>query len=113
MMRGVLLTATANTSSSQLAALLPLQHRLRCHRSASASLSARVEHRLAATAKVTMLGTPCKPAARPRGPTPAKRLCLWLAVWLPEGGLLGDCGDLEAWGAVVRLAHPGPRQPQS
>ncbi|KAM5241604.1 cilia- and flagella-associated protein 46 isoform 3-T3 [Hipposideros larvatus] len=51
MMRGVLLTATANTSSSQLAALLPLQHRLRCHRSASASLSARVEHRLAATAK--------------------------------------------------------------
>lgn len=64
-MRGVLLTVTADTSSSQLAALLQLQHRLRSQMSASASLSARVEHRLATTSKVTMLGTPCKPAARP------------------------------------------------
>ncbi|XP_074194762.1 LOW QUALITY PROTEIN: cilia- and flagella-associated protein 46 [Rhinolophus sinicus] len=51
MMRGILLTATADTSSSQLAALLQLQHRLRCQEGTSTSLSARVEQRLAAISK--------------------------------------------------------------
>ncbi|KAF6317002.1 cilia and flagella associated protein 46 [Rhinolophus ferrumequinum] len=51
MMRGVLLTATADTSSSQLAALLQLQRRLRCQEGTSTSLSARVEQRLAAMSK--------------------------------------------------------------
>ncbi|KAM8780319.1 LOW QUALITY PROTEIN: cilia- and flagella-associated protein 46 [Rhynchonycteris naso] len=51
MMRGVLLTATANTSSSQLAALLQLQHRLRHQEWTSTSLLADVEHRLATISK--------------------------------------------------------------
>ncbi|ELW67298.1 hypothetical protein TREES_T100016876 [Tupaia chinensis] len=51
MMRDVLLMATANTSSSQLAALLQLQHRLRHQDKSSTSLFASVEQRLAAISK--------------------------------------------------------------
>ncbi|KAF5914545.1 hypothetical protein HPG69_010817 [Diceros bicornis minor] len=51
MMRDVLLTATANTSSSQLAALLQLEHRLRRQERTSTSLFASVEQRLAAVSK--------------------------------------------------------------
>ncbi|XP_045425210.1 cilia- and flagella-associated protein 46 isoform X3 [Lemur catta] len=51
MMRDVLLTATANTSSSQLAALLQLQHQLRRQDGTSSSLFASVEHGLAAVSK--------------------------------------------------------------
>uniref|UniRef100_A0A2K6L4M5 Cilia and flagella associated protein 46 n=1 Tax=Rhinopithecus bieti TaxID=61621 RepID=A0A2K6L4M5_RHIBE len=47
-MRDVLLAATANTSSSQLAALLQLQHQLRCQDRTTTSLGASVEQRLAA-----------------------------------------------------------------
>uniref|UniRef100_A0A8C6BQ73 Cilia and flagella associated protein 46 n=1 Tax=Monodon monoceros TaxID=40151 RepID=A0A8C6BQ73_MONMO len=50
-MRDVLLTATANTSSSQLAALLHPQHRLRCQERTSTNLFASVEQRLAAISK--------------------------------------------------------------
>uniref|UniRef100_H0WN93 Uncharacterized protein n=1 Tax=Otolemur garnettii TaxID=30611 RepID=H0WN93_OTOGA len=50
-MRDVLLTATANTSSSQLAALLQLQDRLRRQDGALTSLRTSVEQRLAATFK--------------------------------------------------------------
>ncbi|XP_065377728.1 cilia- and flagella-associated protein 46 isoform X1 [Macaca fascicularis] len=50
-MRDVLLAATANTSSSQLAALLQLQHRLRCQDRTTTSLGASVEQRLAAVSK--------------------------------------------------------------
>ncbi|XP_036685221.1 cilia- and flagella-associated protein 46 isoform X2 [Balaenoptera musculus] len=50
-MRDVLLTATASTSSSQLAALLQLRHRLRRQERTSTSLFASVEQRLAATSK--------------------------------------------------------------
>ncbi|XP_026968831.1 cilia- and flagella-associated protein 46 [Sagmatias obliquidens] len=50
-MRDVLLTATANTSSSQLAALLQLQHRLRCQERTSTNLFASVEQRLATISK--------------------------------------------------------------
>ncbi|XP_072828267.1 cilia- and flagella-associated protein 46 isoform X6 [Vicugna pacos] len=51
MMRDILLTATANTSSSQLAALLQLQHRLRLQKRTSTSLFASVEQRLAVISK--------------------------------------------------------------
>ncbi|XP_012516129.1 PREDICTED: cilia- and flagella-associated protein 46 [Propithecus coquereli] len=51
MMRGVLLTATADTSSSQMAALLQLQHQLRCQDRTSTSLFASVEQRLAVISK--------------------------------------------------------------
>ncbi|XP_066095942.1 cilia- and flagella-associated protein 46 isoform X1 [Saccopteryx bilineata] len=51
MMRGILLAATANTNSSQLAALLQLQHRLRRQEWTSTSLLADVEHRLATISK--------------------------------------------------------------
>ncbi|XP_023564812.1 cilia- and flagella-associated protein 46 [Octodon degus] len=51
MMRDILLTATANTSSSQLAALLQLQHQLKLRNKMSTSLFASVEHRLAAISK--------------------------------------------------------------
>uniref|UniRef100_A0A2I3S9N7 Cilia and flagella associated protein 46 n=1 Tax=Pan troglodytes TaxID=9598 RepID=A0A2I3S9N7_PANTR len=50
-MRDVLLAATANTSSSQLAALLQLQHQLRRQDRTTTSLGARVEQRLAAVSK--------------------------------------------------------------
>ncbi|XP_007935070.1 cilia- and flagella-associated protein 46 [Orycteropus afer afer] len=50
-MRDVLLAAAANTSSSQLAALLQLQHRLKSQGKAAASLSTGVQQRLAATSK--------------------------------------------------------------
>ncbi|KAM7074050.1 cilia- and flagella-associated protein 46 isoform 1-T1 [Molossus nigricans] len=50
-MRGVLLAATANTSSSQLAALLQLQNRLRHSERNPTSLFATVEQRLAAISK--------------------------------------------------------------
>lgn len=61
MMRGVLLAATANTSSSQLAALLQLQDRLRSSERSPTSLFATVEQRLAAVSKVTKLGTVSHP----------------------------------------------------
>ncbi|XP_037661046.1 cilia- and flagella-associated protein 46 [Choloepus didactylus] len=51
MMRDVLLEATANTSSSQLAALLQLQHRLKRQDKTSTSLYASVEQRLATISK--------------------------------------------------------------
>ncbi|KAM6182244.1 cilia- and flagella-associated protein 46 [Erethizon dorsatum] len=51
MMRDILLTATANTSSSQLAALLQLQHQLRLRDKTSTNLFASVEQRLAAISK--------------------------------------------------------------
>ncbi|XP_052617131.1 cilia- and flagella-associated protein 46 isoform X5 [Peromyscus californicus insignis] len=51
MMRNVLLTATNNTSSSQLAALLQLHKRLRQQDMASTSLFASVEQRLATTSR--------------------------------------------------------------
>ncbi|XP_038168284.1 cilia- and flagella-associated protein 46 [Arvicola amphibius] len=51
MMRDVLLTATENTSSSQLAALLQLHQRLRQQDRTSTSLFASVEQRLAATSR--------------------------------------------------------------
>ncbi|XP_055280347.1 cilia- and flagella-associated protein 46 isoform X2 [Moschus berezovskii] len=50
-MRDVLLAATANTSSSQLAALLQLQDRLRRQERTSTNLCASVEQRLAATSQ--------------------------------------------------------------
>nr|XP_020735663.1 cilia- and flagella-associated protein 46 [Odocoileus virginianus texanus] len=50
-MREVLFAATANTSSSQLAALLRLQDRLRRQERTSTNLCASVEQRLAATSK--------------------------------------------------------------
>ncbi|XP_057591801.1 cilia- and flagella-associated protein 46 [Hippopotamus amphibius kiboko] len=50
-MRDVLLAATANTSSSQLAALLQLQHSLRRQGRMSTNLFASVEQRLAAISK--------------------------------------------------------------
>ncbi|DAA14638.1 TPA: Chromosome 10 open reading frame 92-like [Bos taurus] len=50
-MRDVLLAATANTSSSQLAALLQLQDRLRRQERTSTNLCASVEQRLAAISK--------------------------------------------------------------
>lgn len=53
MMRDVLLTATANTSSSQLAALLHLENRLKHQERTSTSQFASVEQRLAAISKVT------------------------------------------------------------
>lgn len=52
MMRDVLLTATDNTSSSQLAALLQLHRRLRQQDRTSTSLFASVEQRLAVTSRV-------------------------------------------------------------
>lgn len=52
MMRDVLLTATENTSSSQLAALLQLHQRLRQQDRTSTSLFASVEQRLATTFRV-------------------------------------------------------------
>lgn len=67
MMRDVLLTATADTSSSQLAALLQLEHRLKLQERTSTSLFTSVEQRLAAISKVTKLGAPSNPAAWPRG----------------------------------------------
>ncbi|ELK36789.1 hypothetical protein MDA_GLEAN10021259 [Myotis davidii] len=51
MMRGVLLSATANTSSSQLAALLHLENRLKRQERTSTSQFAGVEQRLAAISK--------------------------------------------------------------
>ncbi|XP_070288236.1 cilia- and flagella-associated protein 46 isoform X2 [Myotis yumanensis] len=51
MMRGVLLSATANTSSSQLAALLHLEDRLKRQERTSTSQFASVEQRLAAISK--------------------------------------------------------------
>uniref|UniRef100_A0A8C6QI67 Cilia and flagella associated protein 46 n=1 Tax=Nannospalax galili TaxID=1026970 RepID=A0A8C6QI67_NANGA len=51
MMRNVLLTATANTSTSQLAALLQLHQRLREQDKTATSLFANVEQRLATTSK--------------------------------------------------------------
>ncbi|XP_013358484.1 PREDICTED: cilia- and flagella-associated protein 46 isoform X2 [Chinchilla lanigera] len=51
MMRDILLTATANTSSSQLAALLQLQHQLKLRDKTSTSLFTSVEQRLAAVSK--------------------------------------------------------------
>ncbi|XP_045438178.1 cilia- and flagella-associated protein 46 [Pipistrellus kuhlii] len=51
MMRDVLLTATANTSSSQLAALLHLENRLKRQERTSTSQFASVEQRLAAISK--------------------------------------------------------------
>ncbi|XP_016061813.1 PREDICTED: cilia- and flagella-associated protein 46 [Miniopterus natalensis] len=51
MMRGILLTATANTSSSQLAALLQLDDSLRCQERTSTSLFTNVEQKLAAISK--------------------------------------------------------------
>lgn len=52
MMRNVLLTATNNTSSSQLAALLQLHQRMRKQDKTSTNLFASVEQRLAATSRV-------------------------------------------------------------
>uniref|UniRef100_G1LVL0 Cilia- and flagella-associated protein 46 n=2 Tax=Ailuropoda melanoleuca TaxID=9646 RepID=G1LVL0_AILME len=51
MMRDVLFTATANTSSSQLAALLQLEHQLKQEGRMSTSLFASVEQRLAVISK--------------------------------------------------------------
>ncbi|XP_076982551.1 cilia- and flagella-associated protein 46 isoform X2 [Tamandua tetradactyla] len=51
MMRDVLLTATSNTSSSQMAALLQLHHQLKTQDRAATSLFTSVEQRLAATSK--------------------------------------------------------------
>ncbi|KAM5271866.1 cilia- and flagella-associated protein 46 [Ctenodactylus gundi] len=51
MMRDVLLTATADTSTSQLAALLQLWHQLKLREKTSASLFTHVEQRLAAISK--------------------------------------------------------------
>ncbi|XP_045665372.1 cilia- and flagella-associated protein 46 isoform X6 [Ursus americanus] len=51
MMRDVLFTATANTSSSQLAALLQLEHQLKQKGRMSTSLFASVEQRLAVISK--------------------------------------------------------------
>ncbi|XP_073934125.1 cilia- and flagella-associated protein 46 isoform X3 [Castor canadensis] len=51
MMQDVLLKATANTSSSQLAALLQLQYQLKQQGKTSTNLFANVEQRLAATYK--------------------------------------------------------------
>lgn len=56
MMQDVLLKATANTSSSQLAALLQLQYQLKQQGKTSTNLFANVEQRLAATYKVIPLG---------------------------------------------------------
>lgn len=77
-MRDILLTATADTSSSQLAALLQLQHRLKHQGRMSSSLFASVEQKLATISKVTKLGMPSDPAAWPealrllrRGPCPS------------------------------------------
>ena len=63
-MRGVLLTATADTSGSQPAALLQLQRGLRLQERASARLLAGVEQRLAAVSKVSGWGA-LQRASRP------------------------------------------------
>lgn len=67
MMRDILLTATANTSSSQLAALLQLQHQLRLQDKTATNLLTSVEQRLAAISKVTGQGGLY--TASPAGPT--------------------------------------------
>lgn len=98
MMRGVLLTATANTGSSQLAALLQLEHRLRQQTQTSTSLFASAEQRLAAISKVTEAGTLGRRAAllqperlRP-GPSQSW-LCPLLASSRVHCQLLGGRGD--------------------
>lgn len=53
----MLLTATADTGSSQLAALLQLEHQLRSRAGASTRLFASVQQRLAAISKVSKSGT--------------------------------------------------------
>lgn len=62
-MRDVLVAATANTSSSQLAALLQLQDRLRHQERTSTNLCASVEQRLATISKVN---EPRRPLSLPR-----------------------------------------------
>lgn len=52
MMRKVLLTATTNTGSSQLAALLQLHQRLRQQDKMSTSLFASIEQKLASSFRV-------------------------------------------------------------
>lgn len=69
MMRNVLLTATYNTSSSQLAALLHLHQRLRQLDKTSTSLFASIEQRLASTSRVMGKGV------RTRSPVACRPLC--------------------------------------
>lgn len=68
MMRDVLFTATANTSSSQLAALLQLEHQLKQEGRMSTSLFASVEQRLAVISKVSEPSAPAL-ATQPCGAT--------------------------------------------
>lgn len=93
-MRGILLTATANTGGSQLAALLRLQHQLRQEDRASTSLFASVEQRLAAVAKVSGAQS-VRPGCGPTERTP--RLCLASA----RGVDLSVC-PRAPWGALGR-----------
>lgn len=93
-MRGILSTAAANTSSSQLAALLQLRHRLQLQDKTSTSLLASVEQRLATISKVISctLQTPSRLPQCQEGSFISCRLmprfCYWLrAVWLWEASL--------------------------
>lgn len=74
MMRDVLLTATASTGSSQLAALLQLEHQLKLKGRASTSFLASVEQTLAVISKVSEPSAPAW-ATQPSGAT------LSIAVW--------------------------------
>lgn len=69
MMRDVLSTATANTSSSQLAALLHLEHQLKQKGRTSTSLYASVEQRLEVISKVSGEPSTSALATQPSGVT--------------------------------------------
>ena len=71
MMRDVLFTATDDTSSSQLAALLRLEHQLKRKGRTSTNLFASVRQRLAVVSKVS----------EPPEPAPFSQLCCVALLW--------------------------------
>lgn len=104
-MRGVLLAATADTGSSQLAALLQLEQRLRQQDQTATSLLAAVAQRLAAVSKVTEGGAVAAGGAAARVPVPAPPLAgLCVHGQLPGGR--GDGGPARGEGAVRPSALP-------
>lgn len=86
-MRSVLLAAMADTSSSQPAALLQLQRRLRLQEHTSARLLASVEQRLAAVSKVSGWGAlQTRPAPQPGSSSDEKAEALRPSSQLTRGG---------------------------
>lgn len=77
-MGDVLFTATANTSSSQLAALMQLQHQLKQKGRMSTSLFASVKQRLAVISKVS----------EPAQPALAMQLCSATPLPPADGSML-------------------------